>query len=271
VLNAQENSGSQVKVNWVYGPATADMDGIAEIKIPDKYRFANGDDTRKIMELYGNPPTDIEAGYLEPENGNWFIVFEFDETGYIKDDEKNSLDADAILKSIRQGTEESNKWRKEKGMPDLTILGWQKKPSYNPETNNLEWAIINESSGSKNVNYNIRFLGRKGVMSVIVVADEQGLNTAVAAANKLLKTYTFTEGNKYSEFTKGDKIAEYGLAALIAGGAGAAAIKTGLLQKFWKFIVAGLVAAGAGIKRLFTGKKSSGEVVKREEDETENS
>lgn len=270
-LNAQENSGSQVKVNWVYGPATADMDGIAEIKIPDKYRFANGDDTRKIMELYGNPPTDIEAGYLEPENGNWFIVFEFDETGYIKDDEKNSLDADAILKSIRQGTEESNKWRKEKGMPDLTILGWQKKPSYNPETNNLEWAIINESSGSKNVNYNIRFLGRKGVMSVIVVADEQGLNTAVAAANKLLKTYTFTEGNKYSEFTKGDKIAEYGLAALIAGGAGAAAIKTGLLQKFWKFIVAGLVAAGAGIKRLFTGKKSSGEVVKREEDETENS
>ncbi len=270
-LAAQENSGGEVKINWVYGPATANMNGIAEIKIPDKYRFANGDDTRKIMELYGNPPTDLETGYIEPERRDWFIVFEFDETGYIKDDEKNSLDADAILKSIKEGTKESNKWRKEKGMPDLAIIGWQKKPSYNTATNNLEWAIINESAGSRNINYNIRFLGRKGVMSVIIVADEKGLNSAVAAANKMLTTYSFTEGNKYSEFTKGDKIAEYGLAALIAGGAGAAALKTGLLQKFWKFIVAGLVAAGAGIKRLFSGKKSSGEVVKQEDDKTENS
>lgn len=270
-LSAQENSGGEIKINWVYGPATADMNGIAEIKIPDRYRFANGDDTRKIMELYGNPPTDLETGYLEPESRAWFIVFEFDETGYIKDDEKNSLDPDAILKSIKEGTAESNKWRKEKGMPDLTILGWQKKPSYNPVTNNLEWAIINESAGSKNINYNIRFLGRKGVMSVIVVADEKGLNSAVSAANKLLTTYSFTEGNRYSEFKKGDKIAEYGLAALIAGGAGAAAIKTGLLQKFWKFIVAGIVALGAGIKRIFTGKKSSGEVVKADEDNSGNS
>ena len=270
-LTAQENSGGEIKINWVYGPAAVNMDGIAEIKIPDKYRFANGDDTRKIMELYGNPPTDLEAGYLEPENREWFIVFEFDKTGYIKDDEKNSLDADAILKSIKEGTSESNKWRKEKGMPDLTILGWQKKPSYNPETNNLEWAIINESAGSRNINHNIRFLGRKGVMSVIIVADEKGLNNAVVSANRLLTTYNFTEGNKYSEFKKGDKIAEYGLAALIAGGAGAAAIKTGLLQKFWKFIVAGFVALGAGIKRLFTGRKSSGEAVKQEEDKTENS
>ena len=126
-LMAQE-SGGEIKIDWVYGPATANMDGIAEIKIPDKYRFANGDDTRKIMELYGNPPTDLEKGFLKPENREWFIVFEFDETGYIKDDEKNSLDADAILKSIKEGTAESNKWRKEKGMPDLTIVGWQKKP-----------------------------------------------------------------------------------------------------------------------------------------------
>lgn len=270
-LDAQEKSGNEIKINWMSGPATADMDGIAKIVIPEKYWFANGDDTRKIMEHYGNPPSHTEVGYLEHENENWFIVFEFNDTGYIKDDEKNSLDADAILKSIRQGTEESNKWREKKGIPALTILGWKKKPSYNPETNNLEWAIINESSGSKNVNYNIRFLGRKGVMSVIIVADEEGLNTAVAAANKLLKTYTFTKGNKYSEFTKGDKIAEYGLAALITGGAGAAAIKSGLLQKFWKFIVAGLVAVGAGIKRFFTGNKNSSVAVKQEEDNSENS
>lgn len=263
-LLSQESNPQEIKIKWVTGPATGNMNGIAEIKIPAKYRFADGDDTRKIMELYGNPPTNREVGYLEPDSSAWFIVFEFDETGYVKDDEKNSLDADQILKSIKEGTEQSNEWRKEKGMPELHVVGWHKKPAYNPETNNLEWAIINESAGHKGINYNIRYLGRKGVMEVVIVVDEKGLKDAVAAANKLLATYTFTQGNKYSEFREGDKIAEYGLAALIAGGAGAAAIKTGLLQKFWKLIVAGVVAAGAGIKRLFSRKKSSGEAVTTE-------
>jgi len=255
-INAQENQQKQVSVNWLNGPSKADLGSLAEINVPAGYHFASGDDTRKLMELYGNQPTDREVGYVAPESDEWFMLFEFDETGYIRDDEKNSLDADKILQGFKDGDKEANKWRKEQNLPELEVIGWHKKPAYDPETNNLEWATIYQSEGRKGINYNIRYLGRKGVMEVVIVADEQNLVKTVASAKKILASYTFSSGNKYSEFRDGDKIAEYGLAALVGGGALAVAAKSGLLQKFWKLIVVAVVGAGAFVKKLFTKKKT---------------
>ena len=67
----------------------------------------------------------------------------------------------------------------------------------------------------------------------------------------LLTGYSFLPGNKYAEFRAGDKIAEYGLATLVAGGAAAVALKTGLLAKLWKLIVAALAALAALLKRIW--------------------
>jgi len=255
-IYAQDKEHKQITVNWLNGPAKAKLGSLAEINVPGNYHFASGDDTKKIMEYFGNQPTDREAGYIAPKNDEWFMVFDFNETGYIKDDEKNSLDADKILQGFKDGDKEANKWRREQNLPELEVIGWHKKPAYDPETNNLEWATIYQSEGRKGINYNIRYLGRKGVMEVVIVADEKNLVKTVAAAKKILSSYSFSSGNKYSEFRDGDKIAEYGLAALVGGGALAVAAKSGLLQKFWKVIVFGLVAAGAFIKKLFTGKKT---------------
>ena len=70
----------------------------------------------------------------------------------------------------------------------------------------------------------------------------------------------------YAEYRKGDKVAEYGLTALIAGGATYAAVKTGLLgvvitfvKKLWYLIVAGIAAIWGGIKRFF--RRISGQEV----------
>ncbi len=253
---AQENQKKEISIDWLKGPAKAKLGSMAEINVPGSYHFASGDDTKKLMELFGNRPTDREMGYIAPEGDQWFMVFLFDETGYIKDDEKDSLDADKILQGFKDGDKEANKWRREQKLPELEIIGWHKKPAYDPQTNNLEWATIYQSEGRKGINYNIRFLGRKGVMEVVIVADEKNLDKVVASAKKILTTYSFSSGNKYSEFTSGDKIAEYGLAALVGGGALAVAAKSGLLQKFGKFIVIAIVGAGAFLKRLFTGRKS---------------
>jgi uncharacterized membrane-anchored protein len=255
-ISAQDSQQKQISVNWITGPAKGDLGSLAEIKIPAGYHFVTGDDTRKLMELYGNQPTDREVGYAAPKTDDWFMVFEFSETGYIKDDEKDSLDADKILHGFKEGDKEANKWRRENNLPELEVIGWHKKPAYDPVTNNLEWATIYQSEGRKGINYNIRYLGRKGVMEVVIVADEQNLVKTVASAKKILASYSFTSGNKYSEFRDGDKIAEYGLAALVGGGALAVAAKSGLLQKFWKFIVIAVVGAGAFVKKLFTGKKT---------------
>jgi uncharacterized membrane-anchored protein len=255
-ISAQENQQKSITVDWVNGPAKGELGSLAEIKIPVNYHFASAEDTKKLMEYYGNRPTDREMGYVAPKTDEWFMVFEFSETGYIKDDEKNSLDADKILQGFKDGDKEANKWRREQNLPELEVVGWHKKPAYDPVTNNLEWATIYQSAGRKGINYNIRYLGRKGVMEVVIVADEQNLVKTVDSAKKILNTYSFSSGNRYSEFREGDRIAEYGLAALVGGGALAVAAKSGLLQKFWKFIVIAIVAAGAFIKRIFIGRRS---------------
>ena len=79
--------------------------------------LANGNDTRQIMETFGNLTSNQEVGLVAPESFDWFIVFEFDPVGYVKDDDKDDLDADGMLKSIREGTEYANEQREKMGVP----------------------------------------------------------------------------------------------------------------------------------------------------------
>ncbi|MBN1498756.1 MAG: DUF2167 domain-containing protein [Spirochaetes bacterium] len=146
VSGEEAENGEQEKlvINWLNGPKKAEIGKLAEIQVPKGYHFAAGDDTRKIMEYYGNQPTDRELGYIAPVTEDWFMLFEFDETGYVKDDDKDSLDADAILKSIDEGNKEANKWRKENGMEPLEVTGWYKEPAYDTITNNVEWYMCSQ-------------------------------------------------------------------------------------------------------------------------------
>jgi uncharacterized membrane-anchored protein len=78
-----------------------------------------------------------------------------------------------------------------------------------------------------------------------------------------MNTFQFRQGSRYADFISSDKVATYGLTALIAGGAGAVAVKTGLFMKMWKFILAivlalkkviiiVITALAAAIKKLWT-------------------
>lgn len=232
----------------------------AEIDLPEGYAFLDAAGTKEFMRMNQNPVSDADVATVISQNNPdapWFMVFEWDPVGYVKDDEAETLDADAILESIREGTEASNAERKEQGWPAMHVVGWQEKPRYDPKTNNLTWAIIGESEGGRSVNRNTRLLGRYGVMSAVLVCDPEQLATASAEADQLLQGFRYRSGSRYAEFLPGtDKVAEYGLAALVAGGAGAALVKSGLLAKFWKPIAAAGIAALAGLRRLF-GRKSS--------------
>lgn len=252
-LPAQDQEGKTEgpKINWITGPTTADLGDIGEVKIPKDFLFANGDDTRTLMKSMGNPVNNTELGTIIPRDGKWFIVFEFSDTGYVRDDERDSLDANAILESIREGSKTTNEWRRKNGFPELKLLGWEKKPHYDVKTNNLEWAPVFESQNGKVVNYNIRILGRRGVMEVTLVLGPEILETNLPHVRKILKNYAFKAGHRYAEYREGDKIAKYGLAALITGGAAAVAAKSGLLSKLWKFILAGILAVGAFFKKIF--------------------
>ncbi len=264
-LLAQEGQQGPPPIDWQDGPTVGHLGDLAEIKVPEGYRFVGKEGALKFMELSQNPTSGRELGVIVPNVQNnedfWFIIFEFDEIGYVKDDEKDKLDAEAILSSIREGTEAANEVRKERGWPTMEVVGWQKSPFYDPNTNNLTWGIRGRSSDSQgeSINYSVRLLGRRGAMSVDLVMVPQQAAAVVPQFDGLISGFSYNSGHTYAEFKSGDKIAAYGLTALIAGGAGAVALKTGLLQKFWKVIVAGVVALLAALKKFFAAIFRRGE------------
>jgi len=250
-------------LNWVKGPATASMKTIADIDVPKDFMFTDGEGTRKLMEAVGNLTSGSEVGLLAPTSMVWFIVFRFSDDGYVKDDEKDKLNADKMLQSIKKGTERGNEERKRRGWPVMNIVGWDLNPAYDPATHNLEWAIRGESQGEQIVNHNTRILGRKGVMEVKLVVDPEKYSAVLPEFKQLLTAYNYKAGERYAEYRPGDKLAKYGLAALVTGGAVAVAAKTGLLasivlffKKGAKFIIIAVVAVIVALKRFLFGRSA---------------
>lgn len=237
-------------VAWQKGPGKATLGSLAEIQIPDGFMFAGSADTITLLEAMQNPTSGRELGFLSPVDMAWFVVFEFSDTGYVKDDEKDKLDADAILKSLREGNESGNEVRKQRGWAPLSITGWDVTPRYDQQTHNLEWGIRVKGTG-ESVNYNVRILGRGGVMEATLLIEPEQLNAVLPEFRKLLGGYSYTAGNQYAEYKSGDKLAQYGLAALVTGGGVALAASTGLLAKMWKLIVVAIAAVIGAIKKGF--------------------
>jgi len=253
-LSPQQQHAKEVfqSLAWIRS-GTAQVGSNAQFNVPQGYGFLNPSDTKKLMELMQNPSNGKEY-LIAPEDMSWFAVLEFQDTGYVKDDEK--IDADTLLGSLRKGTEASNEERKARGWPPLTIVGWRFPPRYDEQNKRLEWAIDGQSEGARVVNYNTRILGRHGVTSVAVVADPDGIDRAVADFKGVVQNYTYISGERYTEYKPGDKVAEYGLAALVTGGAAAVAVKSGAAKWLWKALLAAGIAAAGGIKALFGRKKA---------------
>jgi uncharacterized membrane-anchored protein len=247
------------KLGWTR-QGSGNLGGKAEIAIPKGYRFTGGDGTRKMMAMYGNPPTRRELGMLATEGLGPWIIFEYDESGYVKDDEKDKIDADEMLASLREGQKQGNEYRREHNLGELEILGWVVPPRYNEKTHNLEWGTRLKSLDNDgiSINYNTRLLGRKGVMEVTLVCEPQEMEKMIAEQEKILAGFTYIEGERYAEFREGDKVAKYGLTALIAGTGAFAAAKMGLFAKLGVFIaklgkgaILLVVGALAGLKKIF--------------------
>ena len=171
-------------------------------------------------------------------------------------DFSNDLDADDMLEQKQASQKAGNEYRIDQGLEPMFIDGWVKPPFYNPDTNNLEWGLKIRVEDNYNVNYISKLLGRKGVMDATLVCGTEEMEAILPVFQGLLTSYEYVDGQKYAEYTSGDKIAKYGLTALVVGAGATIAAKAGLFAKFWKFIVAGFVALIAGVKRLFgTGKE----------------
>jgi uncharacterized membrane-anchored protein len=267
-LLAQEPEGSPGQqafmkalssLEWVKGPTSVPLPGNAMLAVPEGYVFLDAANTDKFLELNQNLPGGNEV-MIAPEDLHWSAYFSFSDDGYVKDDEE--IDAAELLKTMQQGTEEANKERRRRGWRELHVLDWAVPPAYNGTNQRLEWATLLQGEGGRSVNFSTKVLGRRGHTSVILAAGEKDLASARPELEQVLAGYSFNEGERYADWVPGDKVAEYGLAALVLGGAAAIATKKGFwavlggfLAAGWKFMAAGAIALAAGFRRFF-GRKA---------------
>lgn len=239
----------------------------ARLTLPEHTGFIPARESAALLSAMGNTTDDSLLGMIVPlGEAGWMLVASWHDTGYIKDEDARNWDVDDMLASLREGTEAGNAHRRQLGVPEMEIVGWVQKPSYDSASNRLVWALQSRDKGQPDspengINYNTYALGRSGYISLNLVTAMQFIEAEKAVAHDLLDRLAFNDGHRYADFNPAtDKVAEYGLAALVGGvaakKAGLFAVLAAFLAKFAKFIVIGAVALFALLRKVM-GKKDA--------------
>ena len=278
LVRAQEDTNNlarlkqvmQLVKNLKYQQGSIDLrGGLATLTVPKEFNFLGPDDAETVLvKLWGNPPSDdkplgllIPADMTPLSTNCWVVTIDYNEDGFVKDDDASKINYDDLLAKMRKGVAASNQERKKEGYPTVELLGWAAPPHYDAATHKLYWAkkLKFEDADGDTLNYSIRMLGRKGVLELNAIASVDQFTEIDAQTPQILGMVDFKEGSRYADFDpKVDKVAKYGIATLVAGGALAAAAKLGFLKGFWvlilaakKFIIIGVIALVAIVKKFF--------------------
>lgn len=242
----------------------------ATLKLAPKYRYLGAADAQKVLEhLWGNPPDADVLGMLLPggeqslvDEKSWAVVLTRADEGHVSDTDASSTDYDKMLKEMQEATRDSNAERSKQGYATVDLVGWAAKPHYDQASSKIYWAkeLKFEGADANTLNYDIRVLGRSGYLSLNAVAPISELATVEAGMQRVLAMTEFDEGHRYADFNPStDKVAAYGVAALVGG---ALASKAGLFAKLLALLIAGKKFVGiavigliALVARLFGRKK----------------
>lgn len=235
----------------------------AGLKVPNGFYYLNSGDAAKVLtEIWGNPreATEGELGMifpvkLPPEDPvAWGAILSYSDDGYVSDAEAESTDYDAVLADLKSATEEENVEREKKGYEPIKLVGWAEPPHYDTSLHALHWArdllFGKDPNAPHTLNYQLRILGREGVLQVNFVAGMDQLQDIKGNIASVAGLVSYDQDKKYEDHVEGDKVAAYGLAGLIATAAGAKiAAKIGFLALALAFLKKGgiilAVAAGA--------------------------
>lgn len=286
LLKAQQAYLDSVESVMKYQTGTIQLaNNLAKINIPTGFKYLNAEHANVILtDVWGNPPSEGVLGLILPANMKitdgqaYAFIIEWDDMGYVKDDDADEIDYDDLLKEMQDDTEAANEERKEAGYPTVKLVGWAAKPFYDKDRKILHWAkeIAFGETPEHTLNYNIRILGRKGVLVLNAVSSMNQLSLVNKDIDKVLDIVEFTDGNKYGDFNpSADKIAAVGIGGLVAGKVLAKLGILAVIGKFFapllklgKLLVVGIVAGISALWRLITGRRKEEETSEESATET---
>lgn len=240
----------------------------ATLHVPEGYRYLSPADCDRVLVAWGNPPGGGDEGMIVPADlsplapEGWGVIVSYEEDGHIEDDDARDIDYAELLEQMQEDTEAANPARKKAGYGAIHLNGWAESPHYDGQNHKLYWAkLLSDDDGAVSLNYDIRVLGRKGVLAMSAIADAKDLDLIKADMEQIITFAEFNEGHRYIDFDPDvDKVAAYGLGALVAG---SLAAKTGLFKGLLavllagkKFVVVALAGLAAWLKNLFGGGKT---------------
>lgn len=248
--------------------------GMAQLNVPQGFKFLNKEQSNFIItDVWGNPPRDGVLGMIFPDNGGPFadssyaFIVSYDAMGYVKDNDADKIDYDEMLKEMQNGEKAENEERAKSGYGPIHFIGWAQKPFYDKNKKVLHWAkeLNFDNADANTLNYDVRILGRKGVLSLNAVAEMSELEMVKTDIDKVLNMASFTSGNTYAEFdSKVDDVAAWTIGGLVAGKVLAKAGFLALILKNIKLVFLGLAAVGGGIWKFISGRKKNDDMVVEE-------
>ena len=246
------------------GPVTIKLRDQAQLELPQGFGFIPQKEATALLGAMGNGPGPDLLGLIVPlGEARWFVVANYDPSGYVKDDDARHWDADKLLQNLKDGTEAGNAARQKVGVPPLKVTRWIEPPAYSADSHRLIWSAEAQRKDGvaedPTVNYNTYVLGREGFISLNLITSASGIDADKAAAHVLLSAVSFNDGKRYGDFNSStDKVAAYGLAALVAGVAakkiGLLALLAATLVKFAKVIAVAVAAGIAILTRWLKGR-----------------
>jgi uncharacterized membrane-anchored protein len=244
-------SPNQALIGWTSGPADASLGTLADIKISKGYRFTDAGGASDLLARMNNPIPQGLVGILAPESGQWWAVLTYKDIGYVKNADKDQIDAAGILKAISDRTQRQNEDRTIHNLPPINSVDWKYPPAFDAKTHTVEWAVQVKTQSAQIINHTMCLLGRQGVLDATVVEPFES-GTDLAPLRELMKNISFKPGQLYKDYQKGDTVADIGLAGLIAGAddsmapknAVATAAKSAGVWGWYGYVGIGVLAGG---------------------------
>jgi uncharacterized membrane-anchored protein len=246
------------------------QNGMATLNIVKGYKFLEAKEARYILEdVWGNMKGQTALGMILPENASasmadYAFIVEYEDIGYVKDEDADKIDYDEMLATMKEEGKQANIERQKAGLSSMNLVGWATKPYYDKDRKLLYWAKEFSVSGEEEntLNYDIRILGRKGVLTLQAVSSMSQFDSVDKNINNILAMVSFNKGNQYADFDSNvDDVAAWTIGGLVAGKLLAKVGILALVLKNIKLVILGIAALGGGIWKFITGRR------KRKEEE----